>query len=336
MFAILPKIKFGPQGSAKSPAGKPSISTDQNQRDKALALVSCLALGVVIAIAGCTGKRAELGSAKNPVKLFFTPSVDAKLIEDNSKVFKAYLESHTPYKFEVGIPQSYVAVIEAFGTARADVAAMNTFGYLIANEKYGTEARLTVIRNGSATYQSQIITRSDAKISKLEDLKGKKLAFVDPLSTSGYLLPLKMLKDRNIEFKESTFAGKHDNVVTMVYQKQVDAGATFHSPPKDGKLEDARRLVKTQFPDVEQKVKILELSEGIPNDPIIFRKDMPEDMKAKITEAFLTFVQSEEGKAAFEKIYNVTALKKASDADYEGVKAMLKSLGKSANDFMKK
>lgn len=290
---------------------------------------------------GCTKKTAELGSEDNPIKLHFVPSIDAKVIEDNSKKFKEYLEKATPYKYEVTIPQSNIAVVEAFGTKRADVAAINTFGYILAHDKYGAEARLTVIRNGSSTYQSQIITKADSKIKKVEDLAGKKMAFVEPSSASGYLLPLKTLKDKNIEPKETVFAGKHDNVVSMVYQGQVDAGATFYSPPsKDDKgadkIEDARRLVLTQYPDVEKKVVIISLSEPITNDPIIFRKEMPEEMKTKIVDAMMTFIETPEGKDAFKAIYGVTAVKKSTDTDYDAFRTMLKTLNVNASDLVQK
>lgn len=105
--------------------------------------------------------------------------------------------------------------MEAFGTKRADIAAMNSFGYVIANRKYGAEAKMTVLRHGSPTYQSQFIAKTDGSIKSLSDLAGKKIAFVDPASTSGYLLPLKTLKERKIEPKESVFAMKHDSVVSM-------------------------------------------------------------------------------------------------------------------------
>ncbi len=306
---------------------------------KNLSLITAAVVAVLLV--GCTKKTAELGTAENPVKLHFVPSVDAKVIEDNSKKFKEYLEKATPYKYEVTIPQSFVAVVEAFGTKRADVAAINTFGYVLAHDKYQAEARLTVLRHGSSTYQSQFIAKADSGIKKLEDLAGKKIAFVDAASTSGYLLPLKTLKDKKIEPKETMFAQKHDNVVSMVYQGQVDAGATFYSPPsKDDKgveqIEDARRLVKTQYPDVEKKVAIISLSEPIPNDPIVFRKEMPEEMKTKIIQAMMSFVATPEGKDAFKAIYGVTDLKLATDADYESVRSMLKTLGKDASDFMKK
>lgn len=295
-----------------------------------------LALFVAFALAGCTRNKAELGTAENPIKLHFVPSVDAKVIETNSKAFKDYLEANTPYKFEVSVPQSYVAVIEAFGTKRADIAALNTFGYVLAHQKYGAEAKLVTVRHGSATYQSQFVVKADSKFQKLEDLEGARIAFVDGASASGYLLPLKTLKEKNIKTKETVFAGKHDGVITMVYQGQVDAGATFYSPPTDGKIEDARRLVLTQFPDVEQKVRILDLSLPIPNDPIVFRKEMPEEMKQKLVETFVKFVNTPEGKVAFKEVYGVTDLKLTSDKDYEEARRMLTALGKTAEELMKK
>jgi phosphonate transport system substrate-binding protein len=289
---------------------------------------------IMTVVSSCTSKKAELGTADNPIKLFFIPSVDVKVIEDSSKKMKDFLEKNTPYKFDVQIPASFIAVVEAFGTKRADVSAMNTFGYVLAHDKYGAEARITVIRHGLPTYQAQFIAKADGPIKKLEDLAGKKIAFVDPASTSGYLLPLKVLKDKKIETKESVFAMRHDSVVSMVYQGQVDAGATFYSPPFEGKIQDARRLVLTQYPDVEKKIKIVELTEPIPNDPIVFRKDMPEEMKKNLVDAFMKFIQTPDGKDAFDKIYGVTELKTATDADYESVRVMLKTLGKSAQELM--
>lgn len=295
----------------------------------------------LMVLAGCTSKKAELGTSENPIKVHFVPSVDAKVIAESSAAFKDYMEKNTPYKYEISIPQSFVAVVEAFGTKRADVAAINTFGYVLAHDKYGAEARLTVIRHGSATYQSQFIAKVDGPIKTVADLAGKKVAFVDPSSTSGYLLPLKTLKDKKIEPKETVFAMKHDSVVSMIYQGQVDAGATFYSPPskdENGKerLEDARRLVLTQYPDVEKKIKIVELSQEIPNDPIIFRKEMSEEMKTKVIDGILAFVATPEGKEAFNKIYGVTEFKKSTDVDYEPVRKMLNDLGKNAADLMKK
>ena len=301
---------------------------------KAIFLTASILLGCFLS--GCTFKKDPPGSAGNPVNLFFVPSVDAKVIDSNSKSMKAWLEAHTPYHFEIHVPQSYVAVVEAFGSKRADVAALNTFGYILANEKYDAEAKLTVIRYGKTTYQSQIIAKK-GRFKSIKELDGKKFAFVDPASLSGYILPLKFLKDAGVKIGEPVFAMKHDSVVSMVYQGQVDAGATFYSPPdpKDG-IQDARRLVRTQYPDVEQKIEILKLTDEIPNDPIVFRKDLPEEMKAKLKQAFMDMVKTEEGKVAFNNLYGVTAIQDATDRDYDGVRATLKAVNAKPAELMKK
>jgi phosphonate transport system substrate-binding protein len=294
------------------------------------------AVSASLLLSSCTVKKAEIGTEKNPIKLFFVPSVEAQTLEDNSKVFKAFLEANTPYKFEVSIPQSYIAVVEAFGSKRADIAALTTFGYILANQKYGAEARLTVLRHGASTYQSQFIAKADGPIKTLADFAGKKIAFVDPASASGFLLPKKMLNEKGIKPAQEIFAMKHDAVVSMIYTGQIEGGATFYSPSHDGEVQDARRLVKTQYPDVAEKIKIVQLSDMIPNEPIVFRKDLPEEMKTSLTDAFLKFVATPEGKDAFSKIYGVTDLIKATDKDYDGVRAMLTTLGTTADDLMAK
>lgn len=285
---------------------------------------------------GCTRDRGPLGSEKNPIKFFLVPSVDAKLLEATGLKVKAYLEESTPYKFQFAVPTSYVAVVEAFGTNRADIAALNTFGYIMANERYKTEARITFIRHGQETYRAQIIARADSGIKKVEDLVDKKFAYVDPSSTSGFLLPAKVFHDRNIKLGQTVFASKHDNVVTMVYQKQVDAGATFYSAPQNGRIEDARRLVKTQFPDVEEKIKIIELTEAIPNDPVVFRADLPEEIKTAVVDSLLKYMESEAGQKVFYDIYGISGMMRSDDKRYDGVREMLRALGKSASDLAKK
>ena len=123
--------------------------------------------------------------------------------------------------FKTGIPTNYVAVVEAFGSSRADIGVMNSFGYIMANEKYGASAKLRVIRYGHDYYMGQIIAHVDSGINSVNDIKGKKFAFTDPSSTSGYMFPLKILKDAGVELGNTVFAIKHDNVVSMIYQKQM-------------------------------------------------------------------------------------------------------------------
>lgn len=297
-------------------------------------LTSLLILLLMIFQISCSN-QSELGTRNNPVKLYFTPSVDADVIASNSKEFIQFMEQETGLYFTTGIPTSYIAVVEAIGSSRADIGVMNSFGYLMANERYGATARLKVIRHGVDYYQGQIIAHVDSGINTLADLEGKRFAFTDPSSTSGYMFPLKIIKENNITLGNTTFATKHDSVVIMVYQRQVDAGSTYYSAPSaDGSIRDARERVKTQFPDVEEKIKIISVTEPIANDPFVFRKDIPEDVAQKFITAIKKFIQTEQGQRIFKEIYSVEGLVDTSDADYDSLRQTIKSLGLNVLDLV--
>lgn len=300
-----------------------------------LKLVHWLSFFILITwLSACTFDH-ELGSLKNPIKVFLIPGQDPMVLEDNGKKVAEFLQQKAGLHFEVKVPPSYIAVVEALGSKRADVAVMNTFGYILAHDKYGAEAHLMGVHFGQTSYQGQIITRK-GHLKKIEDIDGKKFAYVDPASTSGFLMPTELFRKKNIKPKEFVFGGKHDTVITMVYQGQVDAGATFNSPIKDGAPQDARKLVLTQFPDVFEKIVILALTDPIPNDPIVFRKELPLNLKIKIKEALVEYLKTDAGKDTFMKLYNMNGVMPVTDEHYDEIRKTLQRLGKSAQEFIKK
>lgn len=280
---------------------------------------------LLIALSGCSIGHEPLGSRKNPVKIFFTPSVDANTISKNSDHFLKFMEEETGMYFKSGIPSNFIAVVEAFGSKRADVGVMNSFGYLLAHAKYGADAKLKALRHGKDYYAGAIYVRSDSGINDLKGLEGKSFAFTDASSTSGYLYAVKMLKDAGVKVGNNFYAGKHDNVVTTVYMGQVAAGAAFYSDPVDGVAKDARERVLTQFPDVLEKVKVLAITDKIPNDPFVFRKDIPQDVADKIIAGLLKYIQTPEGKQVFTSIYAIDGLVPASDADYQNLRDVIQA-----------
>lgn len=295
----------------------------------------CLITLLLFLISSCN-QESPLGTINNPIKLYFTPSVDADSIASNSVEFIKYLEDQTGLVFKTGIPTNYVAVVEAFGSKRADIGVMNSFGYIMANQKYGANAYLRVIRYGHDYYQGQIIAHVDSGIESVKDIQGKRFAYTDPSSTSGYMFPLKILKENNVKPSNTTFATKHDNVVTMIYQKQVDAGSTYYSPPaEDGTVRDARGRVLTQFPDVLDKVKIITTTEKIPNDPFVFRKDLPRPIVEKFIKAVKSFLQTETGKNVFKNIYSVDGVVDTTDKDYDGLRTMIQSIDVDTSKLIK-
>jgi phosphonate transport system substrate-binding protein len=267
----------------------------------------------------------KLGTRKNPLKLVMVPSTDSTKILSSMKPVAQCLEKETGLNFDISVPNSYIVAIEGMGSKKVDIAFLPTFGYLLAHEKFGAEALLKASRNGETTYRAAILARSDRNIKTVSDLNGKKIAYVDPASTSGYILPKKLFLDSKVKPAQEVFQGKHDAVVTAVYQGQVDAGAVFYNKPVDGKIKDAREKVKTQFPDIEEKVKIVTLTEDIPNDPIVIRKEVSAESKTKIAKAFQSCVSKLPD--AFRGINNSDAFAVVKDSDYDGIRKTIKLLG---------
>ncbi len=282
---------------------------------------------------------AELGTEENPVQLMLTPSTDAPAIIRDGQVLADYLLRTTGLHVKVTVPTNYIVIVEAFGTKRADVAIMNTFAYLLAHKKYGANAVLRVARRyGELSYRGEFIVPASSGIERIEQLEGKTIAFVDPSSTSGYIYPMEMLKKLKVTPKHQVFANGHNQVVTKVYLGDVDAGAVFFSRPDTvtGEQLDARAKVKTEYPDVFEKVKIIGLTDEIPNDPVVVRNGLDAAITEKLVNALYEFAQTESGRKALMTIASIEGFKRASDQEYDDMRALVARYGIDVEKTLRK
>jgi phosphonate transport system substrate-binding protein len=329
-----------------------------------------LALVIVIiplTLGGCQVIKPKLGTAKNPVKLYFVPSVEVAVIVESGEAITAFLKEQTGLEFEVKVPTTYAAVIEELGAAEADAMAfIPAMGYVLAADKYGTEVALATERYGWAYYWAEYVVAADSDIESLQDLKGKTWAYPSTTSTSGYLVPASYFAKNGIEPGKKVEAGGHPQAVTAVYEGQADFGTAFFSAPGDdwkigddpepagdweykevdGKIQafkggqrirDARTGIINTYPDVCEKVRILAISDPIPNDTVSFCKDFPVDARAKIVQGLLDYVKTEEGQKimANQEFYDITGFSPVGDAEFNPIRDMIKGLGLQEADILK-
>ncbi len=264
-----------------------------------------LAIGVVVLALGAAGSFPQRAAGQTSLVLAFVPSLDAGRVLATGSTLAKMIEVATGYKTRAEVPTSYAATIEALCAGRVDIAFLATFAYVLAHQRCGAEVRLVSIRQNKPFYVSQILYRADLNTKTLDDLRGKKFAFVDPASASGYLFPAALLKKNGIDpdrfFSQVLFAGGHDKVVLAIYTGSVDAGATFGDP--DNPVFEARDRVIRQYPDVRDKVKILMYTDPIPNDTVSFRRDLPEEVREKVTKAMFRIAQTAPGKETIFTLY---------------------------------
>ncbi len=275
-------------------------------------------------------EEAPLGTAENPIIWVLTPSQDTQKVLAGAEPIAQYIEEQTGIVIKPVIPTDYTAQQEALCSGEAQMAALNTFGYVRAHERGCADVALVSVRYGSTSYAGQIITQAGSGIEKVEDLAGKTFCRPDPESTSGWVIPmLTMLAagiDPEKDLAEIVDTGGHDAVVIGVYNGDCDAGATF---------QDARVLVEDEYPDVKEKVVVIATSAPIPNDNISFRPDFPEDLKQQIVEALLSLNETEEGKEMLKGLFSWQGLEAADDTFYDGFRQQLEAAGISIEDLSK-
>ncbi len=296
-----------------------------------------------LADAPATPAAGQLGASDTPITIAFVPSGDAGKIAKASSAIGDCLNKMTGLTFAVQTGTSYAAAIEAMGAGKAQVGFLNTFSILAAQAKYGIIPALINLRKYSTNdldpdkalggqlepfYKGQFIANVNSGIKTFADLKGKTFCFVDPLSTSGYIVPRIVLAANGInpdtDFKATQNAGSHNNVAIAVYKGDCDAGVTYINV-----LTDATANLAATYPDIATKVTVFADTDRIPNDGVQYVKDLDPKYQAAITEALLAMSKDPGGKAVLAGLYTVNAFQQidASFTMYSDFAAVLKKAG---------
>ena len=155
--------------------------------------------------------------------------------------------------------------------------------------------------DGSTYYYSVMVVRADSGIQSLDAMKGHSLAWADPNSTSGYLIPSASLKAKGIKlddgayFSKTGFSGGHEQGVVAVLNKQYDAAVTWTSG--QGEISEGytrgnlRSMVDKKMLKMSD-IRIIWQSGKIPNGPWAVRTALPVDLKKQVTTFMLDLPKS--------------------------------------------
>jgi len=198
----------------------------------------------------------------------------------------------------------YDGTIQGLLGGTLDYAELGASGYAkiyLADAKAVEPILTTVQTDGATGYHSVMVARADSGMTKLEDMKGKKLGFADPDSTSGFLVPSVALPAElgapvKEYFAETGFGGGHENLVLEVVRGTFDAGTTWASGV--GEWEDGyssgnlHKMVEKGILDMDDLVQLW-VSPLIPNGPIIVRTSLDQSIKAKFKDFMMALPESD-------------------------------------------
>jgi phosphonate transport system substrate-binding protein len=245
-----------------------------------------LALGLAagaLAPLGALAQTQHDGSNAKPLRVILIPAdggTEDGTRKDFQPVFSAISQA-TGLKFDIKVGQSYSAVVEAMCNGAADIAWYGPASYLQAKGRGCAELLALAVRNGESVYYSGIFARTDARIDKVTDLKGKKIALGDVNSTSSFNVPVAMMLDAKVDPARDigmiNMAGSHANVLKALSEGLVDAGgASFDSFEK---------AVNAKAID-PSKIKVVAKSAPIPYPPLAVHPAVNAAIKTKLRDAF--------------------------------------------------
>lgn len=207
----------------------------------------------------------------------------------------------------------YAGVVEAMRFNKVQVAWYGNKAAIDAVDRSNGEVFAQILRaDGTLGYYSLLITQKDSPYNNLSDvLKNSKsinFGIGDPGSTSGFLVPSYYIFAMNKVDPRTAFKtirnASHGANIQAVLAKQIDV-ATNNTEETD-KLEIAK-------PEIAKELKIIWKSPLIPNDPIVWRKDLDPAIKAKIKSFLIGYGKTDADKAVLKNIYNYGGFKESSN-----------------------
>lgn len=205
--------------------------------------------------------------------------------------FPAYFREKLGVDCRIFQATDYAGVVQALTGGQIPMARLGPASYASAwIDSNGAVEPLTTwtAPTGQAGYYSVLIVRADSPARSLEDLRGKTLAWADPNSTSGYLVPFATLRGMNIDparyFSRTVFSGGHEQSVLGVLNGNYDGAFTWTAD--DDAFGQLRMMIDRGVLQ-RDRIRVILQSPLIPNPPICVRKDIPAEMKAELLAFFL-------------------------------------------------
>ena len=238
-----------------------------------------------------------------------TPYLSQKKLEDMFLPVLDYLHHKTGIQMDLVIVSDYGKLAERMKTNDIDIGIFSPFAYIEGVKQANVKIFASQLTNGRSSYQGLIITKKGNRIKTLADLKNKSFAFVDPKSTSGYIYPRVMLIEHGYNpatfFRNTIFAGSHDNALQSVLSGRCDAGAVFEDVINDA---------------LETELNIIAKTDKIPYDAYTARPGISERVIQRIQKELISLDLKTENQGVRVLTGPINGFIIAGDKDYDSVR----------------
>lgn len=264
---------------------------------------------------------------KKPLKLGISPAYGAEHAAKAKTLIEPYLSTALGSPVTVVVLPGYEELSAALASGEVDLAWITPLAFVRASQKNAyVQALSKAMRSGDSglSYRSVFAVKNDSPIKTLADLKGKKVAWVNTFSASGYLFPRELLRKENQNpdkfFGSESFAGDHPSACRAVREGKADVVATFASGAAEGAELKADGCA--DVPPISD-FRVVASTGNLPNEVIAASSDFPSPRMNDVIAAFGRMGKSDAGKKLLAEAFRCNGWGVAVDGDFAPVIELL-------------
>lgn len=218
---------------------------------------------------------------------------------DRHRPLAEYLTKKLGKKVRFTILSRYGDVLDRFMSRRMDGAFFGVFTGVLAMEQLDAEPVVhPVSLDGTSSAQSYIFVRKDSNIRNVAAMKGKRIAFVDRATVTGYLYALSYIREQGVKdistfFSDISFTGGHGSTIHAVLDGRADIGTA--------KSRIFTQLVKKDH-SISDELTIIAQSREFPDATLFLRKDLPLSLRTQFRTILTGMDRDAEGKEVLKKL----------------------------------
>ena len=297
-----------------------------------------LACWLVLVLACCLMGVSLQAQAQDvtPLQVQFVPTSNDPSVDERMELLADYLNKALGHQIKVTKATDYSTIVQEMEQSLVDIGIMPPAAYVQARRlgvadavltaklpAYDLETGQAVPNQTSDSFKAAVIVKADSSIQSLEDLVGKRVITLHPVSASGYIYPVAELADKGIDVSELDFTIANDvpEMIQAVLDGEQDAFFSFQG---------TRAVFDAAFADHDlfEELRVIYLSEGdIPNDAIALQPTMNEELKQQIIDAFKALPETEEGRQIM-SLWGHVGYTDTDEAIYDSVEAYIEAAGR--------
>lgn len=279
----------------------------------------------VLAMAGASTVLlgAPLAAQDDTLRLAFIPQENPDKLLGDIEAITGWLSEQIGVPVEGFVTIDHAAAVEALRNGDADISFMGALPFVLAEAEIDAIPLLSEVYRGDPSYTGRVFVRRDAGIQSLADLRGRDIAFADPISESGYLYPLAEFEragliDRpeaaDAFFGRVFFAGGYQQAMQAMAEGLVAAaGASQYAD-----------LLLT--PEQQSQVTWIAESDAIPSHVVIARPRLDLGLRTRFVDAMM-MLNKPKHRDKLRFLYGPDGYVRADPAAYEGVRDLARRYG---------